>query len=125
MKSMLIDYVSILKYKSFLEREIEHIADEYRELCWKRTETLKAINGDRFSKNYGIDDDYFSERCFSLRIRQFETFDELRKLTTEYYEQTGDTLSRNILIRRSLINFRPGYDDFDYELNKMRDKRGW
>lgn len=125
MKNMVVTYGTLLRYQGLLEREIEHLAQEYRELCWKHTDTLKAANGDKFSKDYGVDNEYFKEKSFCLRVKQFETFKELMNLMKDYYEQTGDKLPRKIHMMRELINFNPGYDDFDNELNKMREQRGW
>lgn len=124
MKDMVISYERILKYQGFLEREIENLAQEHRELCWKRTETNKSRT-DRFSTDYGITGEIFKERTFSLRIRQFEMCAELMALMMDYNKQTGERLARKNYILRELINFHPGYDDFDAELLKMKNKRGY
>lgn len=128
MNDINISYKMALKLEVYMEKEIEKIAQDFRDLSWNYDETCKykedMKEGKRsFHADYGIDKVSYDNRVKILRIRQYELYLELENLIKDCKKQNGGKpyLPYSIHLKRQLICFNPSYDNVAEELKKLKE----
>lgn len=127
MNDIKISYKMALKLEMYMEKEIEKIAQDYRELSWNYNETCKYnedINAGKrsFHTDYEINKASYEDRVKNLRIHQYELYLELENLIKNCKDQNGGKpyLPYSIHLKRELICFNPSYDNVVEELDRLK-----
>ncbi|WP_394910561.1 hypothetical protein [uncultured Robinsoniella sp.] len=121
-----ISYELALKLEIYMEKDIEDVAQSFRDLSYKYKEKCN-YNADKnagirsFHTDYNITENYYKKRVKELRIRQYSCYLELERFLELCKEQNGGRPyigHRNNLIHE-LICFNPSCDIVKEELERL------
>ena len=119
---MTISTNTAYKYLSFLENEIKHCAQTYRDFSYKMNQQIAYNNGDRFAeKSYWSIEEY-TDYLKSIKIRQYETY----IILCDFIESARiqNTVLCHSNLKSELININPlfmvtVYDTVESELKLL------
>lgn len=128
MNNVEISYKMVLKLETYMEKEIENLNQNFRNLLWKYNETCMYKEDMKKGKrslhtNYEIDKATYDDRVKNLKIRQYELYLDLENLINDCKRQNDGKpyLPYSIHLKRELICFNPSYDNVDEELKRLKE----